>query len=314
MARERLQKLLARAGVASRRAAEAWIRAGRVTVGGRIATLGETADPACDEIRVDGEPLRFEAPQYWIVHKPRGVLCTTWDPWAERSGRRTVLDLLPTRGSGVERERGAGRGRGRWDEGPRLYPVGRLDVESEGLVLLTNDGALTQALLHPSLGNERAYRVNVRGRVDAETLGRLRTGVRLDDGPTQPWRVERCRVDSERNRTLLDLVLREGRKHQIRRALRKVGHPVLRLVRTRMGPLRLGRLPSGAARPLTRGEVHELAAHAASLRARTSAPNGRRRSGQGKLQGRRRSGQGKRPGPTGTGDPRGRAPTGNRHP
>ena len=301
MARERLQKLLARAGVASRRAAEAWIRAGRVTVGGRIAKLGEMADPAHDEIRVDGEPLRFEALQYWIVHKPRGVLCTTWDPWAERSGRRTVLDLLPVPGSRAERERGVGGSRR--DEGARLYPVGRLDLESEGLVLLTNDGALTQALLHPSLGNERAYRVKVRGRVEAEVLRRLRTGVRLDDGPTQPWRVERCRVDAERNHTQLDLVLREGRKHQIRRALRKVGHPVLRLVRTRMGPLRLGRLPSGAARPLTGGEVRELAAHAASLRARASAPNRRPRSGPGSPHGPTRTVAGRR-----------RTPTGNRGP
>ncbi len=219
---ERLQKLLAQAGIASRRKCEDWLRAGRVTVNGRVATLGDRADPERDEIRVDGQPIDREPKVYWLLHKPKGVLSTVADPHAAADGRRTVLELLPAR---------ARRG--------RIYPVGRLDADSEGLLLLTNDGAVSQALLHPSLGTDKEYRVTVRGRVPEDAIARLRTGIVLDDGPTAPCQVRGVHVDAERDRTQLTLVLREGRKRQIRRAMRALGHPVLRLVRVRMGPLTL---------------------------------------------------------------------------
>lgn len=231
--------------------AEDWVRAGRVSVNGKIAELGARADPETDDIRVDGERLRVGERSYWLVHKPRDVLTTTSDPWAGRQGRRTVLDLLPQQARDL-----------------RLHPVGRLDAESEGLVLLTNDGELTQVLLHPSLGNEREYHVTVRGRVEAASVQRLRTGIRLEDGPTQPWKVRVRSVEDDDRSTRVDVVLREGRKHQIRRAFRALGHPVQRLRRTRMGPLKLGRLAKGRARELTADEVRSLQEHAGRLRDR----------------------------------------------
>src|SRR4030095_7956374 len=155
MAKERLQKLLAAAGLASRRAAEEWIRAGRVRVDGTLAKLGDAADPDTQRVTVDGRALVPERHAYWIAHKPRGVVTTTRDPEA----RGTVIELLPR-------------------DGPRLHPVGRLDQETEGLVLLINDGAVTQALLHPSLGSEREYLVTARGRIGHPTVGPARPGTR----------------------------------------------------------------------------------------------------------------------------------------
>jgi len=248
VAKERLQKLLAAAGVASRRAAEAWIRDGRVSVDGRVAKLGDGADPARQRVAVDGKPLVIARHEYWIAHKPRGVLTTTRDP----EGRRTVLSLLPP---GL----------------PRLFPVGRLDGDTEGLVLLTNDGDVTQALLHPSLGSERAYVVTVKGAVAPDTLRRLAAGgVVLDDGPTAPAHVGPPRYDRPLDRTRFDLVLREGRKRQIRRVMLALGHPVVRLVRVRMGPIELGALASGRARRLRPEEVAGLRAHALRLHARAA--------------------------------------------
>jgi len=255
MSAERLQKLLAAAGLASRRAAEAWIRAGRVRVDGVVAQLGDRADPAVQAVTVDGRRVRLAAPAWWMVHKPRGVLTTVRDTEA----RRTVMDLLPP---GL----------------PRLFPVGRLDFDTEGLVLLTNDGAGAHALLHPSLGSEREYQVTARGRIGDAALHRLAAGVELDDGPTAPARVGAPRFDARADTTRFALVLREGRKRQIRRALAALGHPVVRLVRTRMGPQRLGRLPAGGARPLTGGEVRALARHAAALE--RGRQGGGRRPGQ----------------------------------
>lgn len=242
MSAERVQKLLASAGLASRRAAEEWIRAGRVRIDGRVAVLGERADPARQAVTVDGRRVRLAAPVWWAVHKPRGVLTTVRDT----GGRRTVMDLLPP---GV----------------PRVVPVGRLDLDTEGLVLLTNDGAAVHALLHPSLGSEREYQVSARGRMSDASLRRLAAGVELDDGATAPARVGAARFDARADATRFTLVLREGRKRQIRRALAALGHPVVRLVRTRMGPLRLGRLPAGGARPLTVGEIRSLGRHVARL-------------------------------------------------
>jgi len=232
---ERLQKILAAAGVASRRAAEDLIRAGRVTVNGAVATLGESADADRDAIALDGKPIQREPLEYWIVNKPRGVLTTVSDP----QGRSTVIDLAQ-------------------ESTARLFPVGRLDLLSEGLVLLTNDGPLAHSLLHPSFGEEREYRVTVRGSIDRSTLRRISEGVELEDGLTAPARASAVRFDPETRTTRFALILVEGRKRQIRRMMRELGHPVVRLVRVRMGPLELGRLASGKARPLRARERRVL--------------------------------------------------------
>jgi 23S rRNA pseudouridine2605 synthase len=226
--RARLQKLLAAAGVASRRGAEALITAGRVTVNGRPARLGDSADPERDAIALDGVPVALAEKRYWLVHKPRGVLTTLRDP----HGGRTIRELLPA-------------------DAPRVFPVGRLDRDTEGLVLLTNDGALAHALLHPSHEVEREYAVTVRGELLPREQRRLARGVRLDDGVTAPARVTRVEVDRGADTTTFHLTLIEGRKRQIRRALRALGHPVRELRRVRMGPLSLAGLPSGAARELS---------------------------------------------------------------
>jgi 23S rRNA pseudouridine2605 synthase len=251
--RQRLQKILAAAGIASRRAAEELLREGRVRVNGRTASLGDSADPARDAIAVDGERVRAEPLRYWMLHKPRGVVTTARDP----EGRPSVLDLVP-------------------EARVRLFPVGRLDRETEGLVLLTNDGALAHALLHPSLESEREYRMRVRGRVSEATRLRLERGVPLAEGRTAPARAVVLGFDPEADATRLGLTLVEGRKRQIRRALRALGHPVRRLVRVRMGPLRLGRLARGEARPLRPEEVRALRAHAERLRARAGRARRRR--------------------------------------
>ncbi|MGH0032323.1 MAG: pseudouridine synthase [Myxococcota bacterium] len=237
MARERLQKLLAAAGVASRRGAESLIEAGRVSVNGRTAKLGDGADPERDTVELDGERLRFETHRYWVVNKPRGVLSTVRDP----EGRPTVLDLLP-------------------DRGTRAFPVGRLDRDTEGLLLLTNDGELTHALLHPSHEVEREYQVTVRGELGERAQKRLARGVRLEEGMTAPAKLSRVRFDAEANTTSFHLTLVEGRKRQIRRALLALGHPVRALRRIRMGPLRLGRLPRGGVRAPTAAERRALEA------------------------------------------------------
>jgi len=231
----RLQKILAAAGVASRRHAEDLLRQGRVSVNGRIAAVGDSADPDRDVVAVDGAPVEREPLAYWMVHKPRGVLTTVHDP----HGRPTVLDLVPARRA-------------------RLFPVGRLDRETEGLVLLTNDGRIAQTLLHPSHEVEREYRVTVSGRIAATSLARLAEGVMLEDGVTAPARVGRPTWRAASGTTRFTLTLIEGRKRQIRRALESLGHPVVALLRVRMGPLQLGRLPSGAARRLSRRERKSL--------------------------------------------------------
>ncbi len=213
------------------------LRAGRVTVNGAVAGLGDSADPDRDAVAVDGEPIRREPDAYWLVHKPRGVLTTTTDPF----GRPTVLGLLPP-------------------QSRRVFPVGRLDLDSEGLVLVTNDGALAQRLLHPSHGAEREYRVTTRGRIGADACDRLAGGMVLEDGPTAPAAVGTPRYDPRTDTSELTLVVTEGRKRQIRRMLEALGHPVVRLVRVRMGPLRLGRLAPGAARRLTARERSALRA------------------------------------------------------
>jgi len=234
---ERLQKVMARAGIGSRRACEELIRQGRVQVNGQIVTkLGTRVDPLRDEIVVDGQSLADAAPLiYLLLHKPPGYLSTTDDP----HGRLTVMDLLSV--------------------SQRIYPVGRLDMDSEGLLLLTNDGPLTQRLTHPRYQHEREYKVLVRGQPRRQALRALRQGVELEDGKTSPARVRLTQSESApQGMTWLRIILREGHKRQIRRMCAAVGHPVQRLIRLRMGPLYLGDLKPGESRRLNRQEVKSL--------------------------------------------------------
>jgi 23S rRNA pseudouridine2605 synthase len=235
----RLQKILSQAGIASRRAAERLILQGRVTVNGAtVATLGTRADPERDEIRVDGRRVRLVSRRrYLLVNKPRGYVTTRRDP----QGRPTVLDLL---GAAAE----------------YLYPVGRLDYDSEGLVLLTNDGELAQRLMHPRYGVERGYAVLVRGVPDERDLARLRRGIVLDGRRTRPAevRVDRLVRSNRGPRAWLTVAIREGRHRQVRRMLEAVGHPVVRLRRVWLGPLADPRLKPGQVRELTPGEVAAL--------------------------------------------------------
>ncbi|HEX3318141.1 MAG TPA: pseudouridine synthase [Solirubrobacteraceae bacterium] len=231
----RLAKYLAHAGVASRRAAEDLIRAGRVTVEGeRVADLGRQVD-ATIEVRVDGAVVGGpEERTVWMVNKPAGVVSTARDT----HGRRTVVDLVPS--------------------GARLYPVGRLDADTTGLILLTNDGELANRLLHPRYEVPRTYVARVGGgRVSPDALRALRAGVPLEDGVTAPAEV-RVMGDSR-----LELVLHEGRKRQVRRMCEAVGHPVLALSRVGFGPVRLGGLAAGQARRLGAEEVEALRTAAA---------------------------------------------------
>ena len=232
-----MQKILARAGFGSRRACEELIRQGRVAVNGEVARLGQKADPERDRITVDGEPIRVKREYTYIaLHKPRGVLSDEGDG----TGRLpTVRDLVDLPG--------------------HLFPVGRLDLRSEGLILLTDDGDLAFRLTHPRFGHEKEYHVLVEGRPTEETLEKWRRGVLLDGRRTAPARVEVMRV--ERDRTWLRIVLREGRKRQIRRVAAMLGHPVHRLIRVRIGPVRLGDLPPGRWRRLTSAEVRALRKH-----------------------------------------------------
>jgi len=226
---ERLQKVLARVGLASRRACEELIEAGRVTVNGEVAHLGQRVDPSRDEVTVDGARVPV-APGlvYYLLNKPAGVVTTASDP----QGRPTVVDLVP-------------------DE-PRVFPVGRLDADSEGLILLTNDGSLAHRLAHPSFGVEKEYLVEVEGRPAAGAIRRLREGVDLDDGRTAPARVSIVAPGA------LRVVIHEGRNRQVRRMCEAVGHPVIRLVRARIGPLADRGLRPGQWRTLTPAEVRRL--------------------------------------------------------
>jgi len=231
---ERLQKVLAAAGVASRRECEGLILAGRVAVDGQVVTeLGTRVDPTRQDIRVDGESLHAAKPVYFAVHKPKGVVCTARDP----AGRPRVTDLLPP-------------------NAPRAFCVGRLDLTSEGLILVTNDGELANGLTHPRHGVEKVYHVQVAGQVDLEVLKLLRRGMRLAEGFAH---VKHVRIKTRRKRsTILEMVLDEGRNREVRRLLARVGHKVQRLTRVAVGPVRLGELPAGAVRPLTRQEIRAL--------------------------------------------------------
>jgi len=225
---ERLHKVMARCGVASRRSCEELIAAGRVTVNGTIARVGDRAEPA-DLIEVDGAVVTWDAAMvHYLVNKPRGVLSAASDD----RGRRCVTDLVPA--------------------AVRVYPVGRLDADSEGLIIVTNDGELTHRLTHPSWGVPKEYLAHVDGMPARGALAQLRTGVALDDGPTAPA------VVSMPQPSVLRIVIHEGRNRQIRRMCDAVGHPVVRLVRTRIGSLTDPALRPGEHRPLTADEVREL--------------------------------------------------------
>ena len=234
MPAERLQRLLARAGYGSRRASEQLIVEGRVTVNGTVAILGDRADPEQDDVEVDGLAVNLDPNvRYYALHKPPGVVTTMRDP----QGREDVRGYLPP-------------------EGPRVFPVGRLDRDTEGLLLLTNDGELANALMHPRFGVEKEYLAEVDGVPTAKHLGRLRRGVELDDGDA---RAKSARVAGRAGeRGAIRLVMTEGRKREVRRLLAAVGLPVVRLVRVRVGPVRLGDLPPGERRELTHEEVVAL--------------------------------------------------------
>jgi 23S rRNA pseudouridine2605 synthase len=226
---EKLQKVLARAGVASRRAVEELVEAGRVTVNGSPAHLGQRVDAAHDLVEVDGAAIGVRPGLvHYVLNKPAGVVTTASDP----QGRPTVLDGLPPE--------------------PRVFPVGRLDRDTEGLLLLTNDGELAHRLTHPRFGVDKEYLAHVVGHPRPEALRRLRRGVELDDGPTAPARV--AQVDPG----VLRIVVHEGRNRQVRRMCEAVGHPVRRLVRVRIGPLSDHRLAPGEWRQLAPDEVRAL--------------------------------------------------------
>ncbi len=226
---QRLQKVLARAGVGSRRACEELIAAGRVRVNGEVAVLGTRVDADHDLVEVDGAAVGVrEGLVHYLLNKPAGVVTTASDP----QGRPTVVGLVPPE--------------------PRVFPVGRLDADTEGLLLLTNDGELTHRLTHPSFGVDKEYLAEVEGTPGRGAIRRLREGVELDDGPTQPATV------SAAGAGVLRITIHEGRNRQVRRMCAAVGHPVRRLVRVRIGPITDHRLAPGAWRPLAQDEVRAL--------------------------------------------------------
>ena len=253
MSEERIQKILAAAGVASRRGSEALVAAGRVTINGRIASIGEQADPLTARIEVDGTPVGVgSARTYVVLHKPAGVTSTTRDRHAET----TVLDLIPT---------------ALVPDGTRIYPVGRLDLDSEGLLLLTNDGAWADHILHPRFEVQREYAVGLERPLDQDQAARIKAGIQLDEGlatlaaPLRP-------ATAIETRTLTDLlqpapdvdlvwyraVLAQGWKRQLRRMFAATGAPIVRLVRVRIGTVRLDRIPTGRARLLRTPEIRQL--------------------------------------------------------
>lgn len=233
----RLQKYLARAGVASRRASEDLIREGRVSVNGSIVTeLGTKVDPATVRVEVDGELVRPEPARWVMLHKPPGYLCTRSDP----EGRPTVYDLLD-------------------EDGSSLFHVGRLDYMSEGLLLLTNEGAIAERLLHPRNEMRRRYEVTVAGPVTGLAIQQLREGVELEDGPARALRVE-LEPGPRQDQATIGLTLAEGRNREVRRMMETVGLTIHALKRVAFGPLALGDLPRGSWRPLDAGEIERLRA------------------------------------------------------
>jgi 23S rRNA pseudouridine2605 synthase len=253
-----LQKILARAGIASRRKAEELITAGRVTVNGRIATLGERADAAADAIKVDGKRVQPAGGHhhYLLLNKPKGVMTTVNDP----EGRPTVMDFVPPKFRKA------------------LVPVGRLDFQTEGLLLLTDDGEFAEHLSHPRYGSKKTYLVKVSGTPDQESLDKLRAGIVLDGHRTSPCVIRPARPtrprgggrDPEGESSWYAVELFEGRTRQIREMFQRIGAPVQKLRRVAIGPLRDPELPLGAVRELTEAEVERLRAVTATVKPRRS--------------------------------------------
>ena len=230
----KVQKILSETGVASRRKAEELIREGRVTVNGRTTQIGDRADPSRNHIKVDGRRVSLPPSKiYILVHKPKGVVTTVDDP----EGRKTVLDLLPT-------------------SNRRLFPVGRLDYDAEGLILLTDDGDLAHRLSHPSFHIPRTYQVKVKGKPTPAEIRRLSQGINLDDGRTAPCRVGSLKETEENS--WLEMILYEGRNRQVKRMWEKLGYPVLKLKRVGFAGLSLAKLQPGEYRTLRPAEVQRL--------------------------------------------------------
>ena len=251
---QRLQRLLAAAGFGSRRQCESMIEEGRVDVDGKIVSeLGTVVDPKSSKVRVDGVPLRQQKLVYYAVNKPTGFLSTNADP----RGRQRVIDLVPN--------------------SERVFPVGRLDQSSQGLMLLTNDGELAQQLTHPKFGVRKVYRVTVAGKIDGETMRSMRKGIYISDGFV---RVEGAKILKTRARaTELEITLREGKNREIRRILARLGHKVQVLKRIAIGPLRLGDIPVGAHRVLSKDEVKRLRSAVEHSREEVEGDGPRRRPG-----------------------------------
>jgi 23S rRNA pseudouridine2605 synthase/16S rRNA pseudouridine516 synthase len=230
----RLAKLIADAGIASRRKAADLVRSGRVRVDGEVvAEPGHAVDPQTQRVEVDGRTVRVQPKHYILLNKPRGPISAA----ADARGRRTVIDLLP-------------------DMDARLYPAGRLDADTEGLILITNDGALTYRLTHPRFGIEKVYEAEVNGRPSRSDLATLEKGILLEEGPTGPARTKLLRSGKHSSR--VEIAVHAGRKRMVRRMFESVGHPVTALRRTRIGPLTLGDLEPGDWRPLTPAEIDAL--------------------------------------------------------
>ncbi len=258
---ERIQKILADRGLASRRKAEDLIREGRVTVNGKVAVIGEKADPEKDAIKLDGRRLSVSPEKMYVLfYKPKNVVTTLRDP----EDRPTVMDLLPI-------------------PKPRLFPVGRLDYDAEGVILLTNDGDLAHQLAHPSHEVPRTYWVKVKGKPEKEEMQRLSRGIRLEDGITAPCAIAPLR-ETEGN-TWVEMVLHQGKNRQVKRMWEKIGYPVLKLKRVGFGGLKLGSLQPGEYRLLRPEEVQKLKGRASSSAPKIPPPasrsDRRRKRGEG---------------------------------
>lgn len=237
---ERLQKVLAQAGIASRRKCEEYITSGRVMVNDKLVTeLGTKVDPDTDIIKVDGKPIRGQSKVYLMLNKPKGVITSSKDP----EGRKVVTDFLP----GIKE---------------RVYPVGRLDYDTEGLLILTNDGEFANLLTHPKHHIPRTYHATVKGNIHGSVLDKLKAGVQLEDGMTAPAEAEYHDVNPEKKETVVSITIYEGRNRQVRRMFEAVGHPLIRLKRVMFGSLGLTGLPRGKYRRLMPSEVRTLKAEA----------------------------------------------------
>lgn len=248
---ERLQKVLAQAGIASRRKCEEYITSGRVMVNDvQVTELGTKVDPTTDVIKVDGKAIRGQNKIYIMLNKPKGVITSAKDP----EGRKVVTDFLP----GIKE---------------RVYAVGRLDYDTEGLLLLTNDGEFANLLTHPKHHVPRTYHATLKGTIHGSVLDKLKSGVKLDDGMTAPAEVDYFDINPDKNETIIAITIYEGRNRQVRRMFEAVNHPVIRLKRVMFGSLALMGLPRGKYRILTPAEVRDLKAEALSADTSQNAHN-----------------------------------------